>query len=146
MLRQESNLGRRITDGELHESSFKKLVLLMTRAKRARADANRLRLDVFDKANEILQISREKDVIKNRYLHYKDECMKLQATVAEKARLLEEATIEAVAQAAADEAAADEVAFVSADTNTNAGDVAAEAMDEAVAEAAPAEDVDDVME
>ncbi len=48
------NFGRRVPVEEMHESTFKKIVLLMTRAKRSRDDANKLRLDVFDNANDIL--------------------------------------------------------------------------------------------
>ena len=59
----------------------------MTRNKRGRAYANTLRLEMFDKANEILEIKREKDAIAERYHHYKAECVKLQATVEEHAQL-----------------------------------------------------------
>jgi hypothetical protein len=124
----------------------------MTRNKRARADAEKFRLEVCDKANEILEIKREKDAIAQRYLHYKAECVKLQATVEEHAQLLEEAVVAVVAQEVAYEAAADHAA---ADEDIAADD-GAEAMDEAAADAAPAEttpakvapaeDVDNVME
>ena len=36
---KSGNFGRRVTDEELHESTFKKVVLLMTRNKRTRAEA-----------------------------------------------------------------------------------------------------------
>ncbi len=53
----------------------------MTRAKKSRAEADRWRLDMFAKAEEILDLKREKDKITERYLHYKAECVKLQDTV-----------------------------------------------------------------